>query len=156
MSLNCFTNIPNTLTEKDFKQIIDKIISDNSSINDIVYLEYIFIEEMKKIGLNEIELKEVFKGLYLISYLQYSSLIKDKSYWVDQSITLLLAEKLKINIIVISSNTMQVYKDAGEFNKDYLSVVIFNVDGTHFEPIFKSNKGIMKSTFTLEELKTIL
>jgi len=109
---------------------------------------------MIKLGLDEGELREVFKGLYLISYLQYSSLIKDKSYWVDQSISLLLAEKLKINIIVISSNTMQVYKDAGDFNEDYLTVVIFNVEGLHFEPMFKNDKG--KSVFTLEELKTIL
>ncbi len=156
MTLNCFINIPDTLTEEQFKQNVDKIISNNSGINNIVNLEYIFVEEMKKIGLNEVEIREVFKGLYLISYLQYSSLIKDKSYWVDQSITLLLAEKLKINIVVISSNTMQVYKDAGELNKDYLTVVIFNVDGTHFEPMYKQYNDYTKSIFTLEELKTIL
>ena len=154
MTLNCFTNT--SLTEQEFKGNVDKIISNNSGITDIVKLENIFIEEMIKVGLEEVELREVFKGLYLISYLQYSSLIKDKSYWVDQSITLLLAEKLKINIIVISSNTMQVYKDAGEINKDYLTVVIFNFDGVHFEPMFKNDKGIMKSVFTPEELKTIL
>jgi 16S rRNA G966 N2-methylase RsmD/SAM-dependent methyltransferase len=154
MTLNCFTNT--SITEQEFKEKVDEIISKNSGITDIVKLENVFIEEMIKVGLEEVELREVFKGLYLISYLQYSSLIKDKSYWVDQSITLLLAEKLKINIIVISSNTMQVYKDAGEFNNDYLSVVIFNVDGVHFEPMFKNDKGNMKSVFTLEELKTIL
>jgi hypothetical protein len=154
MTLNCFT--PNTLTEEAFKENVDKIISNNSGITDIVKLEEVFIKEMQKIGLNESELREVFKGLYLISYLQYSSLIKDKTYWVDQSITLLLAEKLKINIIVISSRTMQIYKDAGELNKDYLTVVIFNVDGLHFEPMFKNDKGVMKTVFTLEELKTIL
>ena len=51
---------------------------------------------------------------------------------------------------------MQVYKDAGDYNEDYLTVVIFNIDGVHFEPMFKNDKGIMKSVFTLEELKTIL
>lgn len=51
---------------------------------------------------------------------------------------------------------MQVYKDAGNFNKDYLTVVVFNIDGVHFEPMFKDERGYMKSVFTLEELKTIL
>jgi hypothetical protein len=100
-------------------------------------------------------LGEVFKGLYLIAYLEYSNLLKDKSYWVDQSMILLLAEKLKINIIVISSRNMQIYKEAGNYKPDLLSVVIFNVDDLHFEPMYRYNNNEKQYVFQLNELKEI-
>ena len=161
ISLSCFTNIPSTLTTDIFKQKINELISNNSGIDTIQKLNNIFVEEMVELGLNKDESEDVFKGLYLISYLQYSELIKDKTYWVDQSLTLLLADKLKINIIIISSNTLQVYKDAGTFNPDYLSIVIFNVDGQHFEPMTRNNldkngNSIPQYVFSLNELKSIL
>jgi ABC-type Na+ transport system ATPase subunit NatA len=55
------------------KEKVDEIITKNSGINDIIKLEEIFIEEMIKLGLDEGELREVFKGLYLISYYKYMS-----------------------------------------------------------------------------------
>jgi tRNA G46 methylase TrmB len=152
-TLSCFKKVPDTLTEELFKQKIDNLISNNSGVNNIQKLNNIFVDEMIEIGLDKEESEDIFKGLYLISYLQYSELIKDKSYWVDQSLTLLLAEKLKINIVIISSNTMSVYKDAGNFNPEYLSIVIFNVDGMHFEPMSRNKTQYI---FTLDELRTIL
>ena len=155
MTLKCFKNVPITLTEEEFKNKVDDFISKNSGIKDIIKLNETFVTELKTLGLLENELGEVFKGLYLIAYLEYSNLLKDKSYWVDQSMILLLAEKLKINIIVISSRNMQIYKEAGNYKPDLLSVVIFNVDDLHFEPMYRYNNNEKQYVFQLNELKEI-
>ena len=52
---------------------------------------------------------------------------------------------------------MKVYKDASTFNPNYLSIVIFNIDGAHFEPMVRrESKEEYRTTFTLEDLETIL
>ena len=51
---------------------------------------------------------------------------------------------------------MKVYKDASTFNPDYLSIVIFNIDGAHFEPMVRRESDEeYRTTFTLEDLETI-
>jgi hypothetical protein len=156
LSLQSFDNIPRGITEEQFKKEVDDIISKNSSINDIVNFRKVFIKEMVKLGFYREDLEVVFKELYLITYTNYVSLLKDLNHWADQSISLLLSKKLKVNIIVISSTNMKVYKDASTFNPNYLSIVIFNIDGAHFEPMVRRESDEeYRTTFTLEDLETI-
>ena len=156
LSLQSFDNIPRGITESQFKQEVDEIISKNSSIVDIVKFRDVFINEMEKIGFYREELERIFKGFYLTTYMNYTSLLKDTNQWADQSIALLLSQKLKINIIIISSTNMKVYKDASTFNPNYLSIVIFNIDGEHFEPMVRRESDEeYRTTFTLEDLETI-
>ena len=156
LSLESFNTVPRDITEKQFKKEVDNIISKHSSITDIVKFREVFIDEIEKIGFYREEIEEMFKGFYLSTYIRYTSTLKDLNQWADQSITLLLSQKLNINIIVISSTNMKVYKDASTFNPDYLSIVIFNIDGAHFEPMVRreSNEEY-RTTFTLEDLETI-
>jgi hypothetical protein len=156
LSLESFNNVPRGLTEEQFKKEVDNIISKNSSINDIVKFREVFINEIEKLGFYREEIEEVFKGFYLSTYIKYTSTLKDLNEWADQSIALLLSQKLKINIIVISSTNMKVYKDSSTFNPDLLSIVIFNIDGAHFEPmVFRETEEEYRTTFTLEDLETI-
>ena len=156
LSLQSFDNIPRGITESQFKKEVDEIISKNSSIVDIVKFKDVFINEMEKIGFYREELERIFKGFYLTTYMNYTSLLKDTNQWADQSIALLLSQKLKINIIIISSTNMKVYKDASTFNPNYLSIVIFNIDGAHFEPMVRRESDEeYRTTFTLEDLETI-
>ncbi len=156
MSLQSFNNIPRGITEEQFKKEVDNIISKNSSIIDIVKFREVFIDEIEKLGFYRDEIEEVFKGFYLTTYIRYTSILKDLNQWADQSITLLLSQKLNINIIVISSTNMKIYKDTSTFNPDLLSIVIFNIDGAHFEPmVFRETDGEYRTTFTLEDLETI-
>jgi hypothetical protein len=156
ISLQSFNNVPRDMTEDQFKKEVDNIISKHSSINDIVKFREVFTVEIEKLGFYREEIEEVFKGFYLTTYIKYTSTLKDLNQWADQSIALLLSQKLNINIIVISSTNMKVYKDASTFNQDLLSIVIFNIDGAHFEPMVRreSNEDY-RTTFTLEELETI-
>jgi len=156
LSLESFNTVPRGITEDRFKEEVDKIISKHSSIIDIVKFREVFIDEIEKLGFYREEIEEMFKGFYLSTYIRYTSILKDLNQWADQSITLLLSQKLNINIIVISSTNMKVYKDASTFNPDLLSIVIFNIDGAHFEPMVRrETEQEYRTTFTLEELETI-
>jgi hypothetical protein len=158
MTLKSFNSIPNDITEIEFKKKIDNIITNNSSINDIIKFRDIFIDEVEKIGFDRDEIKEIFKGYYVSTYLEYVSLLKNLNQWADQSIALLLSQKLKVNVIIISSLDMKVYKDTSTFNPDYISIVIFNIDGAHFEPmVMKESISIddYRTTFNLKDLQTI-
>lgn len=154
--LESFNTVPRGITEDQFKKEVDNIISKHSSISNIIKFREVFIEEIEKLGFYKEEIEDIFKGYYLTTYIKYTSSLKDLNTWADQSITLLLSQKLNINIIVISSTNMKVYKDASTFNPDLLSIVIFNIDGAHFEPIVrKESNNEYRTTFTLEELETI-
>jgi hypothetical protein len=156
LSLQSFNHVPRGITENRFKEEVDNIISKHSSIIDIVKFREVFINEIEKLGFYRDETEEVFKGFYLSTYIRYTSILKDLNQWADQSIALLLSQKLNINIIVISSTNMKVYKDASTFNPDLLSIVIFNIDGAHFEPMVRrESEEEYRTTFTLEELETI-
>ena len=78
-----------------------------------------------------------------------------------------LQQYLKINIIVIDSNTYQPINLGLNYKNDYVSIVILNVDNKHFEPLvrrtvmFKPNDNrndidMYQYTFTLDELANIL
>ena len=70
---------------------------------------------------------------------------------------LLLAEKLKINIVLISSSTLEVYDyNAGRFNPDYVTIVLLYIDGAHFDPLCKKASPYDEKcqyTFSLDELQ---
>ena len=51
---------------------------------------------------------------------------------------------------------MQIYKEAGKYNPEFMSVVIFNVDDLHFEPMYRINNNEKQYVFQLNELKEIL
>jgi hypothetical protein len=156
LSLESFNNRPRGIAEDQFKKEVDDIISKYSSINDIIKFREVFINEIEKLGFYREEIEDIFKGFYLSTYIKYTSTLKDLNQWADQSITLLLSQKLKINIIVISSTNMKVYKDTSTFNPNYLSIVIFNIDGAHFEPmVFRETEDEYRTTFSLEDLETI-
>jgi hypothetical protein len=156
ITLQSFNNIPRGITEEQFKKEVDDIISKNSSIVDIVNFREVFINEIVKLGFYREEIEEIFKSFYLSTYIRYVSVLKDLNQWADQSITLLLSEKIKINIIVISSTNMKVYKDTSTFNPSLLTIVIFNIDGAHFEPmVLREIEGEYRTTFALEDLETI-
>ncbi len=156
LSLESFKTVPRDITEHQFKKEVDNIISKYSSINDIIKFREVFIKEIERLGFYREEIEDMFKSFYLSTYIKYISKLKNLNEWADQSISLLLSQKLNINIIVISSTNMKVYKDASTFNPDLLSIVIFNIDGAHFEPmVFRETEGEYRTTFTLEDLETI-
>jgi hypothetical protein len=158
LSLSSFNSNPNEITEKEFKNKIDEIITNNSSINDIIEFRDKFISEVENLGFDRDEIKEIFKGYYMSTYLEYVLSLKNLNQWADQSISLLLSQKLKVNVIIISSIDMKVYKDTSTFNPNYISIVIFNIDGAHFEPMVMKEKEDIddyRTTFSLKDLETI-
>jgi hypothetical protein len=119
----------------------------------------VFVTELVSGGFDEQEVKEVFKGFYLTTYLKFSENIANPGYWADQSIILLLAEKLKINIVLISSRTLEVYNYGVQYNPDYVSIVLLYLDSNHFEPLCKKVSPYDEKcqyTFSLDELQSII
>ncbi len=156
MTVDCFSN-SKILSEEDFKKEVDSVISNNSSVYNIIQFKDIFISHFVKLGFSKDELEEVLKGFYISTYIEYSSLIRNCRVWADDSMILLLSERLKINIIVISSFNSEVYKGMNVYNPDYISVVIFNINNEHFEPMVKRlSETEYQTTFTLNELGSIL
>ena len=118
-----------------------------------------FVKELVEEGFDKDEVKEVFKGFYLSTYLKFSENLENKNYWADQSMILLLAEKLKINIVLISSRTLEVYDYTDKYNPDYVSIVLLYIDGAHFDPLCKKVSPYDEKcqyTFSLDELKSII
>lgn len=155
ISVSCFSEVPNGIDDKTLKTKVEKIIEKYSNEN-IQEFRKAFIKELVNEGFEKEEVKEVFKGFYLSTYLKFSENIANRNYWADQSMILLLAEKLKINIVLISSSTLEVYDyNAGKFNPDYVTIVLLYIDGAHFDPLCKKASPYDEKcqyTFSLDEL----
>ena len=160
ISLSCFTQAPYT-DDQTLKNKVEKIIEKYSSYR-IPEFRREFINELVSEGFNKEEVEDVFKGFYLSTYLSFSENLANPNFWADQSIILLLAEKLKINIVLISSRTLEAYNyNIGRegYNEDYISIVLLYIDDTHFEPLCKKNNPYddkCQYTFSLDELKSII
>jgi hypothetical protein len=156
ISVSCFT--PNDMTSEQLKKKVETIIEKYSSYG-MPEFRKVFVTELVSEGFDEQEVKEVFKGFYLSTYLKFSENIANPGYWADQSIILLLAEKLKINIVLISSRTLEVYNYGVQYNPDYVSIVLLYLDSNHFEPLCKKVSPYDEKcqyTFSLDELQSII
>jgi SAM-dependent methyltransferase len=156
LTLSCFTP-PENMTNESLNKIVEGIIEKYSNYR-IPELRDVFINTLIKEGFVKEEVEEVFKGFYISSYLEFSSNLANPNYWADQSVILLLAEKLKINIVLISSSNFEVYKYTENYNPNYISIVLFYIDDHHFEPLSKKNNPYSEEhqyTFSLDELKSI-
>ncbi len=156
LNLSCLTS-PENMTEETLKKLVESIIEKYSNYK-IPELREMFLSILIKEGFVKEEVEEVFKGFYLSSYLEFSSNLANPNFWADQSIILLLAEKLKINIILVSSSNFEVYKYTENYNPNYISIVLFYIDNYHFEPLSKKEdpyKEEYQYTFSLDELSTI-
>ena len=156
LNLSCLTHTDN-MTDEKLKNIVEGIIEKYSNYK-IPELRDVFISTLLKEGFIREEIEEVFKGFYLSTYLDFSSNLANPNFWADQSIILLLAEKLKINIILISSNNFEVYRYIEKYNPNYISIVLFYIDNYHFEPLAKKEdpyKEEYQYTFSLDELSSI-
>ncbi len=155
MSVSCFNEVPISMDDVNLKNKVEKIIEKYSKYG-IKEFKKAFIKDLVNEGFDKEEVKEVFKGFYLTTYLKFSENIANRNYWADQSMILLLAEKLKINIVLISSTTLEVYDyNAGKFNPDYVTIVLLYIDGAHFDPLCKKASPYDEKcqyTFSLEEL----
>lgn len=153
ISGSCFTISP--MTDEELKKKVEKIIEKYSKDNFQDFRKA-FIKEIVNEGFNKEEVEEVFKGFYLTTYLKFSENIANKNFWADQSMILLLAEKLKINIVLVSSTTLEVYDyNDRKFNPDYVTIVLLYIDGAHFDPLCKKVSPYDEKcqyTFRLEEL----
>ena len=158
MSVSCFNQVPNGMDDKELKNKVEKIIEKYSEFR-MQEFRKAFVKELVEEGFNKEEVKEVFKGFYLTTYLKFSENLENKNYWADQSMILLLAEKLKINIVLISSRTLEVYDYTDKYNPDYVSIVLLYIDGAHFDPLCKKVSPYDEKcqyTFSLDELKSII
>ena len=156
LNLSCFTP-PENMNNEILNKIVESIIEKYSNYK-IAELREVFINSLVNEGFVKEEVEEVFKGFYISSYLEFSSNLANPNYWADQSIILLLAEKLKINIILISSRNFEVYKYTENYNPNYISIVLLYIDGNHFEPLSKKIDPYSEEyqyTFSLDDLKSI-
>jgi hypothetical protein len=156
ISLSCFS--PSDMSDNTLKNKVEKFIEKYSSYK-IPEFRNEFIKELVSEGFDEEEVKEVFKGFYLTAYLKFSQDIANPNFWADQSIILFLAEKLKINIVLISSLTLEVYNYNVNYNPDYVTIVLLYIVEGHFEPLCKKVSPYddkCQYTFSLDELKTII
>ena len=154
MSLSCFSVAPYDMTDDILKKKVETIIEKYSSYK-IPEFRKVFVKELVSEGFDKEEVKEIFKGFYLSTYLKFSQEIANPNVWADQSMILLLAEKLKINIVLISSRTLGVYDYGLNYNPDYVSIVLLYIDGNHFDPLCKKNNPYddkCQYTFSLDEL----
>jgi hypothetical protein len=158
MSVSCFNQVPNGVDDKELKNKVEKIIEKYSKYR-MQEFRKAFVKELVEEGFDKEEVKEVFKGFYLSTYLKFSENLANKNYWADQSMILLLAEKLKINIVLISSRTLEVYDYTDKYNPDYVSIVLLYIDDAHFDPLCKKVSPYDEKcqyTFSLDELKSII
>ncbi len=155
ISLTCFNEPPNNIDNEMLKNKVEKIIEKYSKFN-VKEFKKAFITELVNEGFDKEDTTEVFEGFYLTTYLKFSENIANRNYWADQSMILLLAEKLKINIVLVSSSTLEVYDyNGGKFNPDYVTIVLLYIDGTHFDPLCKKSSPYDEKcqyTFSLDEL----
>lgn len=158
ISVSCFTQVPNDMNSEQLKKKVETIIEKYSSYR-MPEFRKVFVTELVSEGFDEQEVKEVFKGFYLSTYLKFSENIANPGYWADQSMILLLAEKLKINIVLVSSHTLEVYNYGVQYNPDYVNIVLLYLDGNHFDPLCKKISPYDEKcqyTFSLDELQSII
>ena len=158
ISVSCFTQVPNDMSSEQLKKKVETIIEKNSKYR-MPEFRKAFINELVSEGFDKKEVKEVFKGFYLSTYLKFSENIANPKYWADESMILLLAEKLKINIVLVSSRTLEVYNYGVKYNPDYVSIVLLYLEENHFDPLCKKDNPYDEKcqyTFSLDELQSII
>lgn len=78
LSLSSFNNPPKNISEKEFKNKIDEIITRNSSISSIIKFKNIFLDEVEKLGFNRLDIDNVFKECFIITFNNYISVLKEE------------------------------------------------------------------------------
>jgi SAM-dependent methyltransferase len=149
LQLSCFKTI-NKFTEEEYIELINEVIP--SSFNTV--LEYTNAVKNKLVnnGFDSNDLEDVIKGVVLNLYLNYQEKLSNNSFKMDNSVFELIKNKLKINIIVIDSNTRKInIEETEDINSDLLSLVIIKLTKGGYELMEKDNK----STFSYDEIRIL-
>jgi hypothetical protein len=145
--------------------------SKNKQDNVFDIINYL-VKEMKNKGFDEEETQLILNAYVYHNFDILLNNIRDCNVWAEYWMIIYLQKYLRINIIIIDSNTYKYLPLGLTYNSDLISIVILNINNTHFEPLVRRNKifGLdsvndtssknnidsYQRTFKLEELKNIL
>ena len=181
INIECFDICP-FVSDKQIKDFISDKMQDfftgspateskNKQDNVFDIINYL-VKEMKNKGFNEEETQLILNAYVYHNFDILLNNIRDCNVWAEYWMIIYLQKYLKINIIIIDSNTYKYLPLGLTYNSDLISIVILNINNTHFEPLVRRNKifGLdsvndtssknnidsYQRTFKLEELKNIL
>ncbi len=171
VNINCFDVCPfkNNKELKDF--ISEKLNIFHREKGPYVISVNIVIDfmvkEMVEVGFDKEESKLILNAYVYHNFENFLKFISNYNVWAEFWMIIYLQQYLKINIIVIDSNTYYPINVGLNYNNEYVSIVLLNVDNKHFEPLVRrtlmfkpnddrNNIDMYQSTFTLEELSNIL
>jgi SAM-dependent methyltransferase len=150
MSLSCFSKV-NKFTQEEYIELMKELSP--YSFNTVLEYTTEVKNRLVNVGFDEEDVDYVIKGVVLNLYLNYSDKLSSNStVKVDNSVFELLKMKLKINIIVIDSNTRNINREeTGDINSDLLSLVILLLNNGGYETMEKDNKSI----FSYDEIRIL-
>lgn len=156
--LHCFTQKRKDENEKSFHELLDSIVS-NSKDSNVKELIRTIIMKLSEKGFLQEEIGEFCKGLLIHDYLEISKTLKDCETWADFWVIIYLMNLLKINIVIVHSSNLEVMSIGKEYNPDYISIVIFNINNQHFEAVVRKehpNTPVYQTTFKFSELSKLM
>jgi hypothetical protein len=171
VNINCFDVCPfkNNKELKDF--ISEKLNIFHREKGPYVISVNIVIDfmvkEMVEVGFDTEESKLILNAYVYHNFENFLKSISNYNVWAEFWMIIYLQQYLKINIIIIDSNTYYPINVGLNYNNEYVSIVLLNLDNKHFEPLVRrtlmfkpnddrNNIDMYQSTFTLEELSNIL
>ncbi len=165
ITIKCFSTYPEFIksTEdlnKYISSIFDKIqqLSINEKLTNLNQLIKYLVNEMVKNGFTENELYKIFDAYKTYNYTQFFNEASNCESFTEEWMINYLQSLLKINIIIVSSNSLKPISTGYEYDSNNVSVVIYNINNTHFEPVFKKVSIFdtnFHTTFSMKELTNL-
>ena len=165
ININCFTKYPEhiystKLLMNFISNIFDDIqsLSPNNKLKNVNQVIEYLVNKLKQIGFIEQELFNIFNAYKTYNYTQFFNEASNCESFAEAWMINYLQKLLKINIIIIHSNSLKPISIGCDYDPENVSIVIYNIDNSHFEPIFKRTSLFdmnYQTTFSMKELTNL-
>jgi hypothetical protein len=176
LSIKCFTKYPLSLTintsgerlSSNLEQItnnLTKYISDmfdkiqtlpkDKKLNNVNEVISYLVNQMTSDGFVKEEVEKIFNAYKTYNYTQFYNEASNCESFAEEWMINYIQKLLKINIIIVHSNSMKPISISYDYDPNNVSIVIYNIENTHFEPIFKRTSLFdtnFQTTFSMREL----
>ena len=175
VNIECFDKCPFD-TNLDLKNFIEKKLEyfhqNYQNVTNVYKLIDYLVDEMIKENFDSEEARLILNAHVYHNFDLFLKSIESYDVWAEFWMVIYLQQYLKINIIIIDSQTYKSIQLGNQFNPEYVSIVLLNINNTHFEPLvrrtemfydeefknknLRNNVDLYQRTFTLDELKNII
>jgi len=88
--------------------------------------------------------------------LRHEILQEGHNFWGDHITLQLLQSQLRLNIIILSDLETKTHSLGQEWHHEYQTVVVYYLDGIHFQLVGYFDHGYMRTVFQNNQLPTAL